>query len=170
MARIRLVGLLMAFISCASSPAEDLIYKCGNEYTNTVSEKQALNCKLISGGNLFPDKAKWLPIGSTSSASVYFDKTPILKDGNFLKSWVLWAYKEEQRYKSGEKFQSSLQMTLFNCKDRTSVVRQVVNYSSSSGNGEVTSAETFQKDDLKFADIVPGSIGEDLVNHACKAK
>ncbi len=32
--------------------AQDRIYRCGNEYTNTVSEAQAKNCKLISGGNV----------------------------------------------------------------------------------------------------------------------
>ena len=32
--------------------AQDRIYRCGNEYTNTVTEAQAKNCKLISGGNV----------------------------------------------------------------------------------------------------------------------
>lgn len=31
---------------------QDRIYRCGNEYTNTVSEAQAKNCKLVSGGNV----------------------------------------------------------------------------------------------------------------------
>ena len=32
--------------------AQDRIYRCGNEYTNTVTESQAKSCKLISGGNV----------------------------------------------------------------------------------------------------------------------
>ena len=32
--------------------AQERIYRCGNEYTNTVSEGQAKNCKLVSGGNV----------------------------------------------------------------------------------------------------------------------
>lgn len=32
--------------------AQERIYRCGNEYTNTVSEAQAKNCKLVSGGNV----------------------------------------------------------------------------------------------------------------------
>ncbi len=32
--------------------ADDRVYRCGNEYTNTVSEAQAKTCKLISGGNV----------------------------------------------------------------------------------------------------------------------
>jgi hypothetical protein len=32
--------------------AQERIYRCGNEYTNTVTEAQAKDCKLISGGNV----------------------------------------------------------------------------------------------------------------------
>ncbi len=32
--------------------AQDRIYRCGNEYTNTVTEMQSKNCKLVSGGNV----------------------------------------------------------------------------------------------------------------------
>lgn len=32
--------------------ADERIYRCGNEYTNTVTEAQAKTCKLISGGNV----------------------------------------------------------------------------------------------------------------------
>ena len=32
--------------------AQDRIYRCGNEYTNTVTEAQAKNCKLVSGDNV----------------------------------------------------------------------------------------------------------------------
>lgn len=32
--------------------AQERIYRCGNEYTNTVPESQVHNCKLVSGGNV----------------------------------------------------------------------------------------------------------------------
>ncbi len=48
---IFLIPLVMAcFVNGAL--AQERIYRCGNEYTNTVSEAQAKNCKLISGGNV----------------------------------------------------------------------------------------------------------------------
>ncbi len=40
-------------LACATTAlAQDRIYRCGNEYTNTVTEAQAKNCKLVSGGNV----------------------------------------------------------------------------------------------------------------------
>jgi hypothetical protein len=32
--------------------AQERIYRCGNEYTNTVSQAQAKGCKLVEGGNV----------------------------------------------------------------------------------------------------------------------
>ncbi|MGQ0708361.1 MAG: hypothetical protein ACT4NV_01275 [Rhodoferax sp.] len=40
---------------CAAVPvllAQDRIWRCGNEYTNTVTPEQAKGCKLVSGGNV----------------------------------------------------------------------------------------------------------------------
>ena len=44
--------LIAAFVLAVPSWAQDRIYRCGNEYTNTVTEAQAKNCKLVSGGNV----------------------------------------------------------------------------------------------------------------------
>lgn len=43
---------LAATLFVANSYSQERIYRCGNEYTNTVSEAQAKNCKLMSGGNV----------------------------------------------------------------------------------------------------------------------
>jgi hypothetical protein len=43
---------LMATGMAGAFAADDRIYRCGNEYTNTVTEAQAKTCKLISGGNV----------------------------------------------------------------------------------------------------------------------
>lgn len=49
---VLLIPLLLASLAGTGSWAQDRIYRCGNEYTNTVPESQAKNCKLISGGNV----------------------------------------------------------------------------------------------------------------------
>ena len=53
MTQITWTGLLLLAL-CASAPAQaqDRIYRCGNAYTNTVTQEQAKNCKLVEGGNI----------------------------------------------------------------------------------------------------------------------
>jgi hypothetical protein len=43
------LALLCPVLAC---PAAERIYRCGNEYTNTISEAQKGTCKLVSGGNV----------------------------------------------------------------------------------------------------------------------
>lgn len=50
--KLVLILPLVAFLWVGNSFAQDRIYRCGNEYTNTVTEAQAHNCKLVSGGNV----------------------------------------------------------------------------------------------------------------------
>ncbi len=49
--KLVLFSFLLGLSLCAQATSER-IYRCGNEYTNTVSEAQAKNCKVISGGNV----------------------------------------------------------------------------------------------------------------------
>jgi len=43
---------LLAALAAASSCAQERIYRCGNEYTNTVPSAKASGCKLLEGGNV----------------------------------------------------------------------------------------------------------------------
>ena len=53
---------------------QDRIYRCGNEYTNTVSEAQAKHCKLVSGGNVTVVQAvKPAPAGTKVAANSRVD-------------------------------------------------------------------------------------------------
>jgi hypothetical protein len=47
-----LLMTLVATFFVADGHAQGRIYRCGNEYTNTVSESQKGNCKLLDGGNV----------------------------------------------------------------------------------------------------------------------
>ena len=46
-----LVPLVAIFLGTGTF-AQGPIYRCGNEYTNTVPEAQKANCKLVQGGNV----------------------------------------------------------------------------------------------------------------------
>ena len=43
---------LAALCIVTNSMAQERIYRCGNEYTNTLTGRQAKDCKLIEGGNV----------------------------------------------------------------------------------------------------------------------
>jgi hypothetical protein len=55
---------LITTLTATASWAQDRIYRCGNEYTNNVTDAQARSCKLISGGNITV-----IPAGNRTSSS-----------------------------------------------------------------------------------------------------
>lgn len=44
--------ILCATLVPLAAMAEERIYRCGNEYTNTATEEQMKSCKLVTGGNV----------------------------------------------------------------------------------------------------------------------
>lgn len=66
--------LTAALVLAAPAWAQDRIYRCGNEYTNTVTDAQAKTCKLVSGGNVTvvqavrPNPAASVKTASSSSS------------------------------------------------------------------------------------------------------
>jgi hypothetical protein len=69
---VLLVSLLASAWS-ASSFAQERIYRCGNEYTNTVPGPQTRGCKLMEGGNItivpgVPKRATPAPVHAASTA------------------------------------------------------------------------------------------------------
>ncbi|MFN7855047.1 MAG: hypothetical protein ACK5OA_00410 [Acidovorax sp.] len=73
-----LISVLLIVAASQSAWAQDRIYRCGNEYTNNVSQARERGCKLVEGGNVTvvqgarpataaPQQAA--PAGGTAAAS-----------------------------------------------------------------------------------------------------
>ena len=46
------IAVLGGLVLCLCAQGQERIYRCGNEYTNNVSQAQAKGCKLVEGGNV----------------------------------------------------------------------------------------------------------------------
>ena len=60
------------FLACslvAAQAADERIYRCGNEYTNNVSETQAKTCKLISSTNVTVIQAVKAPSAKAAASA-----------------------------------------------------------------------------------------------------
>lgn len=66
--KIVVLTSLVLGLSAVGAAAQDRIYRCGNEYTNTVTDAQSKTCKLISGGNVTVVQGQ-KPAAATSSKS-----------------------------------------------------------------------------------------------------
>jgi hypothetical protein len=62
--------------------AQERIYRCGNEYTNTVTDDQAKKCKLVSGGNVTIVQAQRPSAAAKSSTSTPAKSAPRIDSGD----------------------------------------------------------------------------------------
>lgn len=63
-----ILSLLLTGVA-ASAWAQEPIYRCGNEYTNTKPDARAKGCKLVEGGNLTVIQAVKPPKNGSAKAS-----------------------------------------------------------------------------------------------------
>ncbi len=58
----------LLFCAATAATAQDRIWRCGNSYTNTVTDEQARHCKLVSGGNVTVVQAVRPPANASNNA------------------------------------------------------------------------------------------------------
>jgi len=68
---------LLALGLAAGAAAQGPIYRCGNEYTNTVPEAQKAHCKLVEGGNLTIVQGFRPPPAASAPRSVSNGQQPV---------------------------------------------------------------------------------------------
>lgn len=161
----RIIVFLAICVMSNIALAQERIYKCENEFTNSVPNAEMLGCKLMEAGK--PDLRQWRMIQSVEKVDVYVDRKPAIKDGMMLKSWSLWVYKDGRTTRQGESYLSAKQLNIFNCRSRTSATRQSVSYPDIAGRGTPVNSFSLSDGDIQFEDSIPNSLGEALVDAAC---
>ena len=111
--------------------------------------------------------AEWERIGKNDNFVQDVDRATIRKKGKFVEMWDMKSHFETQVSTLGEKYKSSKSLQRYDCKNETKGLIQFVWYADIGGEGRVVYSENIKKNDIEDASVVPGSIGEMLLNTAC---
>jgi len=116
--------------------------------------------------------AEWELCGSDSDDKfmVYCDKSTIRKNGAISRMWVLTDFSKVQKNASGKRYMSFKSLAAYNCRDETSAIISLVQYSGSMGEGNVVVSHTRQEREWEWKPIVPESITEAQWGIACGSK
>ena len=107
--------------------------------------------------------AEWIKASETDAYVEYIDLSTVQKYGNVVKMWSLVDYKNNNH--NGYYFLSSKLLHQYDCQERTSLSLTTVDYTGNMGEGDVV--ESYDFNDAKPHNIVPGTIGETLWKVAC---
>ena len=114
--------------------------------------------------------AEWKKAGSTDSFYAYYDKSTIRRNGKIVKMWQMKDYFEEQDEGNGKNYKSQKLRHAFNCMDDTAALITVVAYSGSMGEGKIVFSGDIKEEKWDWDSVVPGSVGEAMLEIACSKK
>lgn len=163
------LAAMAVWISC-NAHAE--IFKCPSktggmpEYVNNAEVARARECQSLSLPER-PDENDWKYITESTNMVVYGSRNPLLAEGQLLKAWSLFVYKDQRTMRSGTPYRSVKTLTLHDCKTRTSADRQHVYYPDLTGNGRPVYTLNLRPEEIEFADPVPNSISDALLERVC---
>lgn len=173
--------LVVATFSCVATAQ---IYRCssnegGSEYVNNANDAQRRGCLLLKGKEASVTdpvvdlssvtvSAEWRLVGKTDTQSVFIRRGPMMREGNFLKSWTLWVFQGQRLLRDGVAYNSLKSLDLYDCKNNTFAIRQSVYYLNVAGEGNPVRSITYNAQESTFEDYVPGTIGEKVFETVCK--
>lgn len=115
--------------------------------------------------------ATWVRVGAGSKVVVLVDRDSLRRTGAKVKVWINWVYQEpielEGTYPK-KQYKSMKSLAIYNCTELTTITLQQTVYADDDG-GEVVNSEAQQETPGRYREIVPDSVGESILNYACKA-
>ena len=114
---------------------------------------------------------RWVSLGTVAEGEMFMDIASLRPQGQYMKAWTRYAYKDQQRAKFAPYFYfwSSKSLQYFDCKNGTSATKQNIFYPDRDGMDPIVQAYSFPDAQLAFDDPVPGSFGQAMQNYACSA-
>lgn len=114
-----------------------------------------------------------LPATLTNDALTSFVTGTIKRKGNVIEAWSQNAkFREEPRAVNGPEApqktftgEKSMVQAIYNCEERTV---GMLSFTRNGASGEVLSNTETRRKDVRFATVVPGSVGDDMLGFLCK--
>ena len=112
----------------------------------------------------FAAHAEWLLMTpSSDTEKIYIDKSTIKRNGDIVKSWILFDYVKVQR-SDDDFYQSSKTYTEFNCAEEMLRITYDISYAQHNGEGRVVSTNN---NPGKWSPAVPGTSGMSVLKSVC---
>ncbi len=118
------------------------------------------------GQGSLPTVDRWVSVTSLDTATIAVDSRSILRtDSNDYRVWVRWTFNKPQAGEARTQFRSYnvvMQRTDLDCASTRMKVTDVRYYDS------LTSLGAQQISPSSWIEVVPGTVGEDLIAGACR--
>lgn len=114
--------------------------------------------------------AEWTLIGGSDSSDLYADFNSVQKNGNKVKMWILYDYKQPVKDTTGVESLSLVTLDEFDCVNVTSRALSISRYTGNMQKGTMISKSDYGVGESTHEIIVPNTIGKTTWIFACGKK
>lgn len=135
-------------------------------------ELLALFSLYLVSGSCFAQSSRWVEVGANDEITAYADTQSMRRTGAKVKIWLKWVNAspvETSTVFPKKTFLSEKTLAVYHCTDRSSTTLQVIRYANADFTGEVVESLNGQDTQSAYRDLAPETIGESILNYACKA-
>ena len=113
--------------------------------------------------------ADWVHVAENDSFTSLTDRTSLRRTGSRVRGWEMKVHASPTAAATdpSKTYQSVKRLMIYNCVERTSAASQIIRYATADG-GEVVESATFEEKEMSFQESPPDSIGEAMLDYACK--
>jgi len=114
--------------------------------------------------------AEWEVVSAASTISIEIDKASIVQQkAGVRKAWSRFWRHPLQQTPDGQQYSRLMQLSLYNCNDRTIGVMQRHFFNDEKSDSSVESNH-FSPKEIQFDEVIPDSHGDVILNFVCSAK
>ncbi len=126
----------------------------------------------LASSTCLAQSSRWVEVGGNDEITAYADTQSMRRTGPKVKVWLKWVNAspvETSTVFPKKTFLSEKTLAVYHCSDRSSTTLQVIRYANADFTGEVVESLNGQDTPSSYRDLAPETIGESILNYACKA-
>jgi len=126
----------------------------------------------LASSSCIGQPSRWVEVGGNDEMTAYADTQSMRRTGPKVKVWLKWVNAspvETSTVFPKKTFLSEKTLAVYHCTDRSSATLQVIRYANADFTGEVVESLNGQDTPSSYRDLAPETIGESILNYACKA-
>jgi len=163
-------------LAVTSTVASSVVYIAHRKSTSGAPLKPFALFAVFSlcfiSSDCFAQSPRWVEVGGNDDITAYADTQSMRRTGVKVKVWLKWVNTspvETSTVFPKKTFLSEKTLAVYHCTDRSSTTLQVIRYANADFTGEVVESLNGQDTPSTYRDIAPETIGEGILNYACKA-
>jgi hypothetical protein len=108
-----------------------------------------------------------LQVSSDGTMAVFGSRRHELREGNAVSLWFRYEYRETQ-VAGNEQYKSAVQREMYDCGHMSSKIVSIAYYGANNLEAP-TSSNTFDESKERWTPVIPGTMGDYILDWACKS-